>query len=74
MPRYFFHVEDGKDIPDEDGVVLSGPDEACNQAVIVCGEMLRELGGDFWNGEDWIMRVTDDQGAPVCELKFSGIR
>jgi uncharacterized protein DUF6894 len=24
MPRYFFHVIDGRDIPDEVGTVLSG--------------------------------------------------
>ena len=74
MPRYFFNVHDGKDIPDEEGVELSGPEEARSQAVIACGEALKDLDGDFWESEQWTMRVTDITGAVVCELKFSGKR
>ena len=45
MPRYFFHVDDGRDIPDQEGVELAGPDEARAQAVIACGEALKDLYG-----------------------------
>ena len=51
MPRYFFHVHDGKDIPDHDGVELSGPEEARSQAVSATGEALKDLGGEFWASE-----------------------
>jgi len=74
MPRYFFHVQDGKDIPDRDGVELSGPGEALENAVTACGEALKDLDGAFWESEEWTMRVTDEAGATVCELKFSGKR
>ena len=74
MPRYFFHVHDGKDIPDEEGVELSGPEEARNQAVTACGEALKDLDGDFWESAMWTMTVKDWQGNVVCELKFFGRR
>jgi hypothetical protein len=30
------------------------------------------LRGRFWSGTDWWLRVTDEQGATVCTLRFSG--
>ena len=74
MPRDFFHVHDGTDIPDDDGVELSGPEEARNQAVIACGEALKDLDGAFWESKEWTMTVKDSQGNMVCELKFFGRR
>ena len=43
--RYFFHVHDGKERPDRDGVELTGPDQARKQAVVVSGEALKDLDG-----------------------------
>ena len=74
VPRYFFHFHDGKDIPDLEGTELAGPEEARNQAVIACGEALRDLGGEFWEHKEWTMRVVDWHANVVCELKFSGKR
>ena len=74
MPRYFFHVRDRKEIPDHEGVELSGPEEARSQAVIACGEALKDLDGTFWESEEWTMTVKDSQGNVVCELKFYGRR
>ena len=73
-PRYFFHVHDGRDIPDTSGVELSGPEEARNEAVRACGEALRDLDGKFWESEMWTMTVQDGNGNLVCELKFFGRR
>jgi hypothetical protein len=42
MPRYFFNVYDGKDLPDSEGIELAGRNEAHRQAIITAGEMLRE--------------------------------
>jgi precorrin-6x reductase len=72
VPRYFFNVHDGRDIPDQEGTELSGPREARDKAVIASGEALKDLNGAFWDSEQWTMVVTDESGATVCELKFSG--
>ena len=77
MPRYFFNVHDGQhpveqDPPDIDGTVLPGPEEARSAAVVLAAEMLKDLDGKFWSGADWTMAVTDEEGATVCSLRFSG--
>ena len=56
MPRYFFHVIDGKEIIDNEGTVLAGVDEARAEAIVVSGEMLRDLGGKFWGNGQWQIR------------------
>jgi hypothetical protein len=45
MARYFFHVKDGQDLPDDLGSDLSGIDAVRNHAVKTAGEMLRDGGG-----------------------------
>jgi hypothetical protein len=74
MPRYFFHVIDGKDIPDTEGTELADIEEARAEAVVLSGELLRDLGGQFWNSSEWQIRVVDDAGDKVCALTFSADR
>ena len=72
MPRYHFHVRDGRDILDEDGIELSGPDEARTQAIIAAGEALQDCGSGFWKKHEWRMWVVDDRGETVCAIDVSG--
>jgi hypothetical protein len=75
MPRYFFSVHDGVDVPDVDGTVLASLDEAREQAVIAAGEAIKDLGQTFWEGDhQWQMQVTDESGATLCLLNFSAQR
>jgi len=41
MPRYFFHVHDGTERLDRDGIELANPAEARKQAVVASGEAER---------------------------------
>jgi hypothetical protein len=68
VPRYYFHVHDSADVPDKEGVVLSGSDEARRQAVIASGEMLKDFGIRLWSHPDWHMWVTDEAGKTICTL------
>ena len=74
MPRYFFHVRDGKDFPDTEGSELPDLDAVRTEALKASGEMLRDSKGraEFWSGDDWTMNVTDEAGRPVLTLRFSG--
>jgi hypothetical protein len=74
MPRYFLHVIDGKEMLDTVGTVLAGVTEARAEAIVVSGEMLRDLGGKFWNNGEWQVRVVDEVGEKVCALTFSADR
>lgn len=71
MPRYFFHIIDGRDAPDETGTELEGPAEARLQALNTTGQLLREGGDEFWSGHEWRMHVTDDRGEELFVLCFS---
>jgi hypothetical protein len=71
VPKYFFHVHDGKPQPDDQGVELADRNEAHRQAITTAGEMLREVGRKFAAGDVWEMHVTNEAGATVCRLQFS---
>jgi hypothetical protein len=70
LPRYFFHVQDGQEIPDPTGTVLPDLDAAREQAVRFSGELLRDNAKSFWTGEEWFMEVHDDS-ALLFTLTFS---
>ena len=69
MPRYFFHVNDGLQYVDREGVELHGPAKAHIEAVIAAGNMLRDVDGHFENG-NWSLRVIDDNGDMVSDIKI----
>jgi Domain of unknown function (DUF6894) len=62
MPRYFFNVSDGADLPDVEGIVLQDRAAARTQAITTAGEMLKERGCTFWHGTEWRMTVLDEAG------------
>ena len=72
MPRYFFHVHDGFDLPDETGTEFPDIVAVRFAAVTVAGEIIRDLGESFWEIEAWRLDVTDEGGQHVLTLNFSG--
>jgi hypothetical protein len=71
MPRYFFHVYDGSSDRDEEGTELPDVYAAQNEAIRLSGELLREIGGKFWDGTVWSLEVTDEAGHILFILRFS---
>src|SRR5215217_7267903 len=57
MPRYFFHVIDGRASIDHEGTVLAGIDEARSEAIRTAGEILRQNSAGVWTGHPWQMTV-----------------
>jgi hypothetical protein len=41
-------VHDGVDLIDDQGTELPDDEEACTQAIVASGEMLKDKGGGFW--------------------------
>ncbi len=72
MPRYFFNVRDGQNLSDHQGTVLADREAARVMAVFTSGELLKAHAEQFWLDRDWQMHVTDEQGATVCDLRFTG--
>lgn len=72
MPRYFFNTECDQYPPDQDGIVLARPDEARSAAVVLAGEMLKDIDGQVWGKAEWRLSVTDEQGATASVLTVRG--
>jgi hypothetical protein len=71
MPRYFFHVIDGRSIIDNEGTEFPNLRYARAEAIRLAGAILRDEGDTFWNGTEWHMNVTDASGQSVLKLNFS---
>ena len=71
MPRYFFHVCDGFSTKDTDGTELPDIYAAQEEAIRLSGELLREMGGEFWNGTEWSLTVANETGSVLFRLRFS---
>jgi hypothetical protein len=70
VPRYFFHLHDGRDIPDVGGIDLPDMQAVRAQATKTAGQMLMEAEGKF-SGEDWRMNVANEAGQLVLSLRIS---
>ncbi|MEY9123275.1 DUF6894 family protein [Bradyrhizobium yuanmingense] len=59
MPRYHFHILDGKAGLDHHGTELADLDAAKEEAVKLAGEVLRESKpGDIWEIKSWKLLVN----------------
>ena len=72
MPRYFFHVWDGRDLPDTEGSDFPNDTAARDEAMEAGAQIIAGLGPRLWASGDWQMRVVDDTGHAVATLSFSG--
>lgn len=71
MPRYFFHIDDGKFIPDHTGVDLPDLAAARKEALSASGAMINDLDSSFWEQRSpWNMQVTDERGRLLFTLTF----
>ena len=69
MPRYFFHVLDGRALLDREGTELPNLASARSEAVRTAGEILSEMDGS-WTGTAWRMSVADEEGIVLLTLDF----
>ena len=71
MPRYFFHIDDGRKHPDGDGTVFDDAEAAHAQAIMTAGVMISERDDRRSDDLEWHMTVVDEAGQIVCDLHFS---
>ncbi|HTK36033.1 MAG TPA: hypothetical protein VL358_12205 [Caulobacteraceae bacterium] len=70
MPLYFFHVRDGSGVGDDTGTDLPTLEAARIHAVAFAGEMLKDNAAKFWQGDEWVVEVTDDRGFALFSLSL----
>ena len=72
MPRYFFHVDNGKFIADQSGTELPDLAAARREAVRSAGQMIDDTQQSFWEHmTPWNMHVTDSDDRLLFTLSFS---
>ena len=70
MPRYFFHIHDGHDFPDETGTELRSLREAQLEVVRLTSDLLKDE-TVFWQGEGCSIDVADSQGVTLLAISFT---
>ena len=70
MPRYYYHVHDGRDHADSYGTELADLGAARREAARFAGALLAEESEDLWNAEHCTVRVTDDKQLTLFQLTF----
>ncbi|WP_435404741.1 DUF6894 family protein [Methylobacterium longum] len=71
MPRYYFHIQDGKNIRDDEGTQLPGLSSARDVAIRTLGELLRDGWDNDHLTEGLTMHVVDEGGIEVITLHVS---
>jgi hypothetical protein len=74
MPRYYFHLEDGRCLLDDNGLDLPHIVAAQDEALRTSGNLLWGGASDLWKGATWRLWVTDrpnGDGKTLLTLRFS---
>ena len=72
MARYYFHIEDGAQLPDQLGMELSSLDLAKCEAVRYAGRLICDHAADFWDAGDWNLTVANEAGLTLFTLQLIG--
>jgi hypothetical protein len=71
MPRYFFHIMDGRAGIDKTGIFLADEGQARHEALRGASEMLTDDDMNIWLGNEWMMAVADEEGTILFKMRFS---
>lgn len=72
MARYFFHLQTDSYSTDDMGVELASAAEARAQAIITCGQMLKDDPRNFWGSRPWSVTVANEAGLILWQLSMDG--
>jgi hypothetical protein len=70
VPRYYFHVHNGEEHVDGQGIELPDEGAARREAVAAAAGMLSDLSDGIWHIPEWTMHVVDQEGIEICNLLF----
>ena len=59
MPRFYFHTEDGRRFPDDEGTELANTAAAKDEATRILGEILKDDSEMLWATKDLRITVQD---------------
>ncbi len=71
MPRYFFHLTDGKSVLDNHkGIDLAG-NAAARADAVTLARNLRHENMPGWNWDGWFVKIVDQHGHKVDEVPIA---
>lgn len=70
MPRYYFDLQVGEPIEDDEGALLADLESARQCAVRTLTQLVGPERSTFWEGQGWSVTLRDESG-PVLTLRIS---
>lgn len=70
VPRYFFDLHNGAELPDLKGTDCVADNDAFVEATRLAGEILREMPERFSLSEEWEIVVTNSHRKKLFSLKM----
>ena len=71
MPRFSFHVSQGRFSHPAITTSFENSDAARHEALSICADLGRDLFTGLAFDSAWRMEVTDDNGTPIFRLRLS---
>ena len=72
MPRFVFHTQTDSRMSDDEGTECIDPEEARQEAIRTCGQMMQDGAEGFWGSRPWSVTVTDAAGLIFWEITMDG--
>jgi hypothetical protein len=72
MPRYFFHLTDGKQVPsNHKGIDLPGDAAVRDDAVVLARDLKHGAVMPGWDWTGWFVAIVDQQGhkVPIADVR-----
>jgi hypothetical protein len=74
MPRFFFNIHYQVERRDTEGLDLPDADAAWREATMAAGELFKEISGQFSLGDEWQLKVTDEQGKLLHIVRITAVK
>ncbi|HEY4983079.1 MAG TPA: hypothetical protein VII24_14340 [Pseudolabrys sp.] len=72
MPRYYFHLTDGKHLlNNHKGIDLAGNAAARTDAVTLAHDLKQGAAMPGWNWDGWFVAIVDQHGHKVDEVSIA---
>lgn len=72
VPLFRFSVQEGSQRPEMDMIELPDMRTAKSEAVILAGNMLKDIDGAFWQDSHWRLEVTTEDGLVLLTIDVDG--
>lgn len=74
MPRFFFHLTDGKSVlTNHQGIDLAGNAAARADAAVLARDLKHGKSMPGWNWNGWFVAIVDEHGKKVDEVPIGDV-